>query len=88
MLTETQVRRMMKVSNISTMMVSAICLVLWLAVTVYYGTWDTSETSWDLLSVCAFEKAPPKLTCVDLGHVHIKTMGTRMSDLGRPAPKW
>jgi hypothetical protein len=48
-LTEMQVRRMTKVGNISTMVVSAICLALWVAVTAYYGTWDTSETSWDLL---------------------------------------
>ncbi|KAF3034916.1 hypothetical protein E8E12_005984 [Didymella heteroderae] len=44
------VRRMTKVGNISTMVASAICLALWVAVTAYYGTWDTSETSWDLLS--------------------------------------
>jgi hypothetical protein len=49
MLTSVQVRRMTKVGNISTMAVSAICLVLWVAVTAYYGTWDTSETNWDLL---------------------------------------
>jgi hypothetical protein len=48
-LTEMQVRRLTKVGNISTMVVSAICLALWVAVTAYYGTWDTSETSWDLL---------------------------------------
>ncbi|KAH6642510.1 hypothetical protein C7974DRAFT_103476 [Boeremia exigua] len=44
------VRRMTKVGNISTIVVSSICLVLWVAVTAYYGTWDTSETNWDLLS--------------------------------------
>lgn len=48
MLTTAQVRRM-TIENISTMVVSALCLVLWVAVTAYYGTWDTSETNWDLL---------------------------------------
>ncbi|KAF1926621.1 uncharacterized protein M421DRAFT_211971 [Didymella exigua CBS 183.55] len=48
------VRRTTKVSNISTMVMSSICLALWIAVTSYYGTWDSSETSWDLLSwTCA-----------------------------------
>lgn len=48
-LTVFQVRRMTKVGNISTIVVSSVCLALWIAVTAYYGTWDTSETNWDLL---------------------------------------
>ncbi|KAF9701301.1 hypothetical protein EKO04_000120 [Ascochyta lentis] len=44
------VRRMTKVGNISTIVVSLICLMLWVGVTGYYGTWDKSETNWDLLS--------------------------------------
>jgi hypothetical protein len=43
------IRRMTKIGNISTIVVSSICLALWIAVTVYFGTWDTSETNWDLL---------------------------------------
>lgn len=49
MLTDKQVRQMTKVGNTTTMVISAMCLALWVAVTAYYGTWDTSETSWDLL---------------------------------------
>ena len=49
MLTVIQIRRMTKIGNISTIVVSSVCLALWIAVTVYYGTWDTSETNWDLL---------------------------------------
>jgi hypothetical protein len=48
-LTTIQIRRMTKIGNISTIVVSSICLALWIAVTVYFGTWDTSETNWDLL---------------------------------------
>jgi hypothetical protein len=48
-LTAKQVRRMTKVGNISTIVVSSICLVLWVAVTAYYASWDTTETNWDLL---------------------------------------
>ncbi|KAJ4983354.1 hypothetical protein SVAN01_11139 [Stagonosporopsis vannaccii] len=44
------VRRMTKVGNISTIVVSSLSLALWIAVTAWYGTWDTSETHYDLLS--------------------------------------
>lgn len=40
---------MTKIGNISTIVVSSICLIIWVAVTAYYGTWDTSESNWDLL---------------------------------------
>jgi len=40
---------MTKVGNISTIVVSSVSLTLWVIVTVWYGTWDTSETNYDLL---------------------------------------
>ncbi|OAL01794.1 hypothetical protein IQ06DRAFT_272680 [Phaeosphaeriaceae sp. SRC1lsM3a] len=44
------VRRMTKTGNITTIIISVICLVVWIAVTAYYGSWDTQKTNWDLLS--------------------------------------
>ncbi|CAO2648669.1 Nn.00g079360.m01.CDS01 [Neocucurbitaria sp. VM-36] len=41
---------MTKTGNITTAVISSICLVIGIAVTVYYGTWDSRETNWDLLS--------------------------------------
>ncbi|KAH8723552.1 hypothetical protein GQ44DRAFT_656429 [Phaeosphaeriaceae sp. PMI808] len=43
-------RRATKTGNVTTIVVSSICLLVWVAVTAYYGSWDTKETSWDLLS--------------------------------------
>ncbi|KAJ4319291.1 hypothetical protein N0V94_003983 [Neodidymelliopsis sp. IMI 364377] len=43
------VRRMTKVGNVSTVVISVICLGLWIGVTAYYGSWDTKEAHWDLL---------------------------------------
>lgn len=48
-LTGIQIRRMTKTGNIVTVIVSSICLVLWVSVTAWYESWDTSETNWDLL---------------------------------------
>lgn len=44
-----QVRHMTKTGNITTVIISAMCLVLWVIVTAYYGSWDTKDTNWDLL---------------------------------------
>lgn len=49
MLSARQVRRMTKTGNITTIIISVVCLVLWIAVTAYYGSWDTQKTNWDLL---------------------------------------
>ncbi|KAF2128744.1 hypothetical protein P153DRAFT_367100 [Dothidotthia symphoricarpi CBS 119687] len=45
-----KVRRMTQTGNVATVVISSVCLVVWVVVTAYYGTWDTSETNWDLLS--------------------------------------
>jgi hypothetical protein len=42
---------MTKTGNITTVVVSSICLVLWVSVTAYYESWDTKKTGWDLLYV-------------------------------------
>ncbi|KAH7355929.1 hypothetical protein BKA66DRAFT_429211 [Pyrenochaeta sp. MPI-SDFR-AT-0127] len=44
------IRRMTTTGNITTIVISSVCLVVWIAVTAYYETWDSSETNWDLLS--------------------------------------
>ncbi|KAL6705247.1 hypothetical protein ACN47E_007207 [Coniothyrium glycines] len=44
------VRRMTKTGNITTMVVSSVCLVLWIVVTAYYHSWDSKKTNWDLMS--------------------------------------
>ncbi|KAH7135143.1 hypothetical protein B0J11DRAFT_547171 [Dendryphion nanum] len=44
------VRRMTKTGNFWTGIISFICLVFWVVVTALYGTWDTKETNFDLLS--------------------------------------
>ena len=79
---------MTKVGNISTMVVSAICLALWVAVTAYYGTWDTSETNWDLLLVECCLVFSAELTCLALGHAHIANLSTQVSTSTRLAQKW
>ncbi|OAL44853.1 hypothetical protein IQ07DRAFT_684690 [Pyrenochaeta sp. DS3sAY3a] len=45
-----KVRRLTTTGNVATVVTSVICLALWIAVTVYYETWDTKETNWDLMS--------------------------------------
>ncbi|KAF2265881.1 hypothetical protein CC78DRAFT_542850 [Lojkania enalia] len=68
------VRRMTKAGNIMTMIVSSIGLALWVAVTVYYGTWDTKETNRDLLSWTCKHSTPEydynnidfKETCLEM----------------------
>ncbi|KAF2686335.1 hypothetical protein K458DRAFT_299167 [Lentithecium fluviatile CBS 122367] len=45
-----KVRHMTRTGNITTVLISTTCLALWIAVTVYYASWDTKETNWDLLS--------------------------------------
>lgn len=42
---------MTRTGNTTTLLISTICLALWTTVTVYYASWDTKETNWDLLSV-------------------------------------
>lgn len=32
-----------------TIAVSSLCLILWVAITAYYGTWNTPGANWDLL---------------------------------------
>lgn len=64
---------MTKIGNISTIVVSSVCLALWITVTVYYGTWDTSETNWDLLQVSTCPINYKALTKADRGHAPIAT---------------
>jgi len=40
---------MTKIGNVTTIVVSSICLIVWVIVTAYYGSWDTNKTNWDLL---------------------------------------
>jgi hypothetical protein len=40
---------MTKTGNLTTTIVSGICLVVWVVVAAYYGSWDTKRTNWDLL---------------------------------------
>ncbi|KAH6509891.1 hypothetical protein HBI56_129380 [Parastagonospora nodorum] len=44
------VRRMTNTGNVTTIVISSICLIVWIIVTAYYGSWDTNKTNWDLLS--------------------------------------
>jgi hypothetical protein len=48
-LTVLQVRRITKTGNVTTIAISSICLVVWVAVTAFYESWDTTKTNWDLL---------------------------------------
>jgi hypothetical protein len=49
MLTDGQIRRMTKTGNVTTIIVTFACLVIWVVVTAYYGSWDTEKTNWDLM---------------------------------------
>lgn len=42
---------MTHVGNVTTIVVSSACLVIWIGVTAYYGSWDSKNTNWDIMSV-------------------------------------
>lgn len=59
--------------NITTVIVSSVCLVLWIAVTAYYASWDTKETNWDLLSwSCTHSAEQYHYANIDFGKTCIK----------------
>jgi len=59
---------MTKTGNITTMVVSSICLALWIAVAAYYASWDTKETNWDLMSwACTHNKSGYHYTTINFG---------------------
>lgn len=59
---------MTKTGNISTVIISFICLALWFAVTAYYASWDTKDTNWDLLSwSCKHSDKKYNYTNIDFG---------------------
>jgi hypothetical protein len=53
-----KVRHMTKTGNLTTVVVSVVGLVLWIAVTAYYASWDTKQTGWDLMSWACTHSAP------------------------------
>jgi uncharacterized membrane protein len=53
-----KVRHMTKTGNVTTVVVSVVGLVLWIAVTAYYASWDTKQTGWDLMSWACTHSAP------------------------------
>jgi hypothetical protein len=53
-----KVRHMTKTGNVTTVVVSIVGLVLWIAVTAYYASWDTRETGWDLMSWACTHSGP------------------------------
>ncbi|KAF1968470.1 hypothetical protein BU23DRAFT_480106 [Bimuria novae-zelandiae CBS 107.79] len=65
-----KVRRMTKTGNIATIIISTVCLALWVATTAYYASWDTKETHWDLMSwACKHAKAEARYNHVNYGEV-------------------
>ncbi|KAF2024001.1 hypothetical protein EK21DRAFT_118199 [Setomelanomma holmii] len=67
------VRRMTKTGNVTTMIVSAVCLVVWVVVTAYYGSWDTKKTNWDLLSwTCKHQDPAYDYKNIDFGEICIE----------------
>ena len=61
---------MTKTGNLATIVISVICLALWVATTVYYVSWDTKETHWDLMSwSCKHAKAEASYNHVNYGEI-------------------
>lgn len=49
---------MTNVGNLTTIVVSSACLAIWIGVTAWYGTWDSKNTNWDLMSWSCTHQGP------------------------------
>jgi hypothetical protein len=75
-----QIRHMTKTGNITTVVVSLVCLVLWIAVTAYYASWDTKETNWDLMSwACTHARPEYHYTNINFGQTCLRMVSCHSS---------
>ena len=64
---------MTKTGNIATIFISFICLILWVATTAYYASFDTKKTNWDLMSwTCTHKEANASYNHVNYGEICIE----------------
>lgn len=76
---------MTKTGNVATIVISVICLALWVATTVYYVSWDTKETHWDLMSwSCKHAKAEASYNHVNYGEICTEMVSTLQFFSWRP----